>query len=104
MSSHGEYALPLFALVDRNRLDLRRPLPETLGDQLGLYLQEQFGIQSLSAQLLMFRDQPFLVLHHVPAASLPALCSLVDVQRTQLFRYERADEATVTLTPLNVRI
>jgi hypothetical protein len=40
----------------------------------------------------------------VPASSLPALCSLVDVQRTQLYKYERSDQDTVTLTPLNVKI
>ena len=104
MSSFSEYAIPLFALVDRNKVDLNHPLPEALGDQLALYLGQQFGIQSLSAQLLLFRDEPFLILHHVPEESLPALCSLVDVQRTQLYRYARTDEESVTLTPLNVRI
>ncbi|HSH08789.1 MAG TPA: hypothetical protein VK995_00260 [Oceanipulchritudo sp.] len=104
MSDHGEYAIPLFALIDRGKLDLSVPLPESLGDHLGLYLKEQFGIESLSPQLLQFGDEPFLVLHHVPTSSLPALCSLVDVQRSQLYRYEREDEQSVLLTPLNVKI
>jgi hypothetical protein len=79
-------------------------LPESLGEQLALYLEGQLGIKSLSSRLLLFRETPYLVLHEVPADCLPALCSLVDVQRTQLFRYERSDEKTVTLTPLNVKV
>ena len=104
MSGHSEYAIPLFALVDRSRIDQRQPLPELLGEHLARYLEQQFGIESLSEQLLLFKNEPFLVLHHVPESSLPALCSLVDVQRSQLYRYERSDQETVTLTPLNVKI
>lgn len=104
MSSTSQYAVPLFSLIDRGKVDLSQPLPESLAEQLALYLEGSFGIQSLSAQLLLFRDEPFIVLYGVAADSLPALCSLVDVQRTQLYRYERDDEETVTLTPLNVKI
>ena len=104
MSGSGEYAVPLFALIDRQKVDLSQPLPESLAEQLALYLQARFGIESLSPQLYRLGDEVYLVLHQVPESSLPALCSLVDVQRTQLYRYERTDQDTVTLTPLNVRI
>jgi hypothetical protein len=104
MSETGQFAIPLFALIDKSKVDLSQPLPESLGEQLGLYLEGQFGIKSLSTRLLVFREDPFLVLHDVPQDCLPQLCSLVDVQRTQLFRYERTDESTVTLTPLNVKV
>lgn len=104
MSEAGQYAIPLFSLIDKAKVDLDQPLPESLGEQLALYLEGRFGIKSLSSRLLLFREDPFLVLHDVPGECLPQLCSLVDVQRTQLFRYERADESTVTLTPLNVKI
>ena len=104
MTDESQYALPLFALVDPSKVDLSQPLPEALGDQLAAYLTARFGIQSLSNRLLLFGEEPFLVLFGVPEASLPALCSLVDVQRTQLYRYERTDQQTATLTPLNVRI
>lgn len=103
MSEAAEYAIPLFALIDAALVDLDRPLPDELGEQLGIYLHGQFGIHSLSAQLIVL-EQPYLVLHGVDSGSLPALCSLVDVQRTQLYRYERADRDTVTLTPLNVKL
>ena len=104
MSGFGEYAVPLFSLIDRSKVDLNQPLPESLGEQLALYLQAKFGIESLSPQLYQLGDQAYLVLHQVPDNCLPALCSLVDVQRTQLYRYERTDQDTVTLTPLNVKI
>ncbi len=104
MIEAGEYAIPLFSLIDEGKVDLSKPLPEVLGDQLGLYLDGQFGIESLSSPVMLLEGDPYLVLHGVPAESLPALCSLVDVQRSQLFRYERDDEETVTLTPLNVKI
>lgn len=104
MNGQSQYAISLFALIDRDKVDLRHPLPEALADQLALYLESRFGIQSLSAQVHFFRQEPFLVLYSVPEDSLPALCSLVDVQRTQLYRYERSDGETVTLTPLNVKI
>jgi len=104
MSGPAEYAIPLFALIDRGKVDSSQPLPESLGEQLALYLQARFGIESLSPQLISYGDDAYLVLHQVPEKSLPALCSLVDVQRTQLYRYERTDQDTVTLTPLNVKI
>jgi len=104
MSGPAEYAIPLFALIDRRKVDLAHPLPESLGEQLAGYLNNQFGIESLSPQLIRLGDEAYLVLHQVPESSLPALCSLVDVQRTQLYRYERRDQDSVILTPLNVRI
>lgn len=104
MSEAGQYAVPLFALIDRSKVDLSQPLPEALGDQLAAYLYARFGIEALSSQFLKLDEEAYLVLHDVPASSLPALCSLVDVQRSQLFRYERSDQDTVTLTPLNVKV
>lgn len=104
MSGTGQYAIPLFALIDRSKVDLSHPLPEALGDQLAFFLNAKFGVEALSSQLLRLGDEAYLVLHEVPTDSLPALCSLVDVQRTQLFKYERSDQDTVTLTPLNVKI
>ncbi|MGA1204930.1 MAG: hypothetical protein ACO3ZW_03850 [Opitutales bacterium] len=104
MSGPGEYALPLFSLIDGTKVDLKQPVPEELAEQLGLYMEGQFGIKSLSSTVVVLQDTPYLVLHGVEADSLPALCSLVDVQRTQLYRYERLDQERVTLIPLNVKI
>jgi hypothetical protein len=104
MSRVSHYAIPLFALVDRSKVDTARPLPDELGDHLAAYLQGGFGIESLSAQLIQLDGGFYLVLHEVPDTSLAPLCALVDVQRTQLYRYARSDQAAVTLTPLNVRV
>lgn len=94
------FALPLFALIDRSKLDLRQPIPDELAEQLGLYLEGRLGIRSLSCKVIIAGEEPYLVLHEVPHEALAALFSLVDVQGTQLFRYERADEQTIRLTPL----
>jgi hypothetical protein len=75
-----------------------------LANSLPVSLTPKFGIEALSSQFLKLGEEAYLVLHDVPHSSLPALCSLVDVQRSQLFRYERSDQDTVTLTPLNVRV
>jgi len=104
MSEEAEYAIPLFALIDSEKVDLSQPLPDSLAEQLSLYLEAQLGIKSLSSNVLILNEEPYLVLFGVPAESLVPLCSLVDVQRSQLFRYEREDQDTVTLTPLNVKI
>ena len=104
MTGDSEYAIPLFSLVDASKVDLSRPIPEELAEQLGLYLEGRLGIKALSHNVLLLEDTPYLILHGLEADSLPSLCSLVDVQRTQLFRYEREDEQTVLLTPLNVKI
>lgn len=98
------YALPLFALVSREKIDLRQPIPEALAEQLALYLDGTFGIKSLSSKILIVAEEPYLVLHEVAENALPALFSLVDVQATQLFRYERSDEETVRLTPLRLKV
>lgn len=104
MSGDAEYAIPLFSLIDPAKVKPDQSLPDVLAEHLGLYLDDQFGIRSLSSKLIVLEDKPYLVLYGVDTDSLPALCSLVDVQRTQLFRYQRTAEETVTLTPLNVRI
>ncbi len=98
------YAIPLFALIDKGKVDLRQELPESLAEQLRLWLQDSCAIRSLHARFVKAEDSAFLVLQGVPEDCLPALFALVDVQRSQLFRYERPDEGTVRLTPLNVKV
>lgn len=104
MSESAEYAIPLFALIDPAKVAPDQPMPEELAEHLGNYLEGELGIRAISTRLIVLKQQPYLVLHGVEHDSLPALCSLVDVQRTQLYRYQRIDEQTVTLTPLNVKI
>ena len=98
------YAIPLFALIDRSKVDLRQDLPENLAEQLRLWLEQSCSIRSLNARFIKAEQTAFLVLQGVPEDDLPALFALVDVQRSQLFRYERPDEGTVRLTPLNVKV
>lgn len=105
MNLDRAYAIALRALVDpRKTAAFGKDLPEELAEQLRLYLEAELKIRALSCQFLFVRDEPFLLMAGVDEASLPALCSLVDVQRTTLFRYERGDASTVTLTPLQVKV
>lgn len=100
----ANYALPLFAIVDRNKVDTRYPLPEHFAEQLQAYFEGALGIHCLHCKFLTGGPEVLLVLHGVTAESLPRLCSLVDVQRCQLYRYERSGEDSVTLTPLSVKV
>lgn len=100
----SSYAVPLFALVDRRKVDPDRELPESLAEQLRLWLGQECGVHSLSARFVRAGSDAFLVLQGIPPESLPALCALADVQRTTLFRYERPDEETVRLTPVSVKV
>lgn len=104
MEAGQSYAIPLFALIDRGKVEPGKELPESLVEPLRLWLAKECGVASLSGKLVRAEGDAFLVLQGVEAGSLPALCALVDVQRTQLFRYERPNEGTVRLTPVNVRV
>jgi hypothetical protein len=100
----NSYALPLFALIDRAKVDLDQPIPDELAEHLAAYLSGSFGIQSLTANAVAAADQIFLVLHGVPQDSLPALFSLVDVQKTELYRFERPEPEQIRLTPLRLKV
>ena len=98
------YALPLFALIDRAKVDLSRPIPEELGEQIQGWLAAQCRIHALHAKVLVpHQAEPLLVLLGVEPNSLPALCALAEVQRCTLSEYQRAGEDRFTLIPLSVK-
>lgn len=96
------YAIPLFALIDRSKVDPSKPLPDELADHLHAYLDKQFGIRSLSAKIILLQEKVLLVLQAVDESTLPALLALADVQKSGLFRYQRETDDTITLTPIGV--
>jgi len=98
----NSYAISLFALIERAKVDTGKDIPEELGEQLGLFLQRELGITILTTQILQAGDDSLLLLKGIEDADLPALLALADVQKTQLFRYERDAEDAVTLTPIAV--
>ena len=98
------YALPLFALIDRRKVDLQRPLPEQLAEQLQLWLEAQCRIRMLNAKtLLPAGGEPLLILLGVDEGSLPALLALADVQRTTLYDYHREAEDRFSLAPVALK-
>jgi hypothetical protein len=98
------YALPLYSVVDPAKVDPRNGLPESMADQLQAYFQVSLHIKALSFQFVMVSEDPYLLIGGLEKASLPALLALADVQKTTLYRFERPDPDTVTLTPLAVQI
>jgi hypothetical protein len=101
-SERGNYALPLFALVDRDKVDLRSgQLPE-LAEHLEAFMRQNLGIELLDGRIEQLGEEAFFVLNGVESSALPALFALADVQKGQLYRYQREENDLATLTPLAV--
>ncbi len=98
----GNYALPLFALVNRHKVDLESRQLSELAEQLQGFLSANIGIAALDSRIEILARDPYLILNGVSEDSLPRLFALADAQRTQVFRYHRRSEAEATLTPLAV--
>lgn len=102
MDERENYAIPLFALVDRSRVDLRSPqLPELAENLLG-FLQSQFSIDVLDCRIEQLGGETYLLLNGTAKAALPRLLALADVQRTTLSRYQRDSADVATLIPLAI--
>lgn len=99
----SNYALPLFSLVNREKVDPTSPQMEQLAEQLQGFLAQQFDLQVLDVRIEQLAREPYLVLNGVASDGLPKLLALADVQRCQLFSYHRDSEDLATLTPVAVR-
>lgn len=98
------FALPLFALIDRHKVDLGSPQLPQLAEQLQVYLASHLGLRVLDCRIeVLDQDRPLLVLNGVEAPELPRLFALADVQRTTVFRYHKLSAGQVELTPLAVK-
>ncbi|KAF0094090.1 MAG: hypothetical protein E1N59_2348 [Puniceicoccaceae bacterium 5H] len=98
------YALPLFALVDRHKVDLNSSQLPQLAEQLQLYLEAQVGLKALDCRIEILQPTKALfVLNGVEEDSLPQLFALADAQGAPVFRYQRSASDEVTLTPLGVK-
>lgn len=98
----GNYALPLYGIVDRHKIDLNSPQLDELAEQLRAYLEVKIGIAVLDSRIEVLGRDPYLVLNGMAEPSLPKLFALADVQNTQVFGYRRNTEGEATLTPLAV--
>lgn len=96
------FAISLFAVIDRKKVDPFIELPETFADHLQMFMLQDLGIECLSLRFLRSEQEVMMVLNGVPEDSLAALFALADVQKTELYRYERDDEERVTLTPIRI--
>ena len=105
-----DLALPLFALVDRSKIDPDQSDLSSLAERLGTHLEQQHAIAhdavaieggatgSGSAAL-------YLVLLGVPQDSWPAFLALCEIQKAQpfVFRREPGEEQRFTLQPLGAK-
>jgi len=96
----AHFALPLYSLIRKPEKADEKSLPDALADQLQGYLENSFNIKCLSAKFLIVKEEPYLLLQEVEKESVPALCSLADVQQSTLLKYERKGEDEATLTPV----
>jgi len=97
------FAIPLYALVDAKKVDLQSPQLDDFAEQLQVYFATELAISFLDARIEILGAIPYMIFNAVEQESVPRLCALVDVQKTQLFRYQREDEEQATLTPLMVK-
>lgn len=103
MPDTANYALPLFALVDREKVDLASPMLPELAEQLQRFFASRFDLESLDARIEVLAKEPYFVLNGVPPSGLAKLFALADVQSAQLFSYRRDSAEEATLTPLAVK-
>ena len=101
------FALPLFALIDRGKIDPNSSDLQGLAAQLGRYLAEQFTIRHAAVSIEGVRNAAeeidlYLLLTEVPQESWPALLALVNAPQTTLFvcAFSEENPEQVTLTPL----
>ncbi len=97
------YAIPLFSIVDRNKIDLKSPQLPELAERLQLHLAAAYQIDAIDGRIELADDEPMLILHGVTMAGLVHLFALADAQRTQVYDYKRESEEQFTLRQLAVR-
>ena len=103
-----DLALPLFALIDRQKVDPDKSDLAQLAEQLGAHIGESHGIEH---EAVAIEGGPgrgdssalYLVLLGVPESSWPAFLALAEVQRAQPFAFRTDGSGRFTLHPLGKR-
>lgn len=101
------FALPIFSLIDRSKVDPNASDLQGLAAQLSRYLAEQLSIQHAVASIEGVKTAAgeidlYLLLTEVPQESWPALLALVNAQQATLFvcAFSEENPGQFTLTPL----
>lgn len=101
------FALPLFSLIDRSKVDPNASDLQGLAAQLSRYLAEQLSIQHTVASIEGVKNAAeeidlYLLITEVPQENWPALLALVNAQQTTLFVcvFSEENPGQFTLTPL----
>lgn len=100
-----DLALPLFALVARDKIDPEQSDLTDLAGRLGDLLQHQHGIAHEAVSIEggaagTGSAALYLVLIGVPQSSWPAFIALSEVQKAQPFVFRAAEDGRFSLHPL----
>jgi len=101
-----DLALPLFALIDRDKVDPDRSDLAALAGRLGAHLETAHGIAHEAIAIeggTTASGTPalYLVLLGVPQDSWPAFLALAEIQKSKPFVFRReGDEGRFSLHPL----
>ncbi len=101
-----DLALPLFCLVDRDKIDPDTSDLVALAQQLGAHLDQSFAIRHDAASIEGGAQAGktaalYLVLHGVPQPAWPAYLALCESQRAVPMHFRVVDETgRFTLRPL----
>lgn len=101
-----DLALPLFALIDRKKVDPEKSDLARLAEQLGEHLMTAHGIVHEAAAIEGGEarggaGELYLVLLGVPRESWPAFLALAEVQRAIPFVFRSEEDGRFSLHPLN---
>lgn len=100
-----DLALPLFALVARDKVDPEQSDLSDLAGRLGAVLEDQHGIAHEAVSIEggaagTGSAALYLVLIGVPQASWPAFIALAEVQKAQPFVFRPEPDGRFSLHPL----
>ena len=101
------FAIPLWALVDRQKVDPKTSDLRGLARQLGRWLEHNHGVQHKGAAIEESDGaepgaDPLLIVAGVPQVHWPAMLALAAAQRCTLYILVREADGSATLRPLSV--
>lgn len=101
------FALPLWSMVDRTKVELGKSDMRALARQLGRWLQHNFNIEHKGTVIeepdpSQLDAVPLLLVASVPEANWPAMLALAQSQKSSLYIVIPDSEGRFSLHALNV--
>ncbi len=101
------FALPLWSMVDRTKVELGKSDMRALARQLGRWLEHNFNIEHKGTVIeepdpSQLDTEPLLLVASVPEAHWPAMLALAQSQKSSLYIVVPDSEGRFSLHRLNV--